>query len=118
MDAHVHAHLLVDLTEDYNDVRLPGGSFSTSLLGLRGTWNFSRSLLLTGFAQANTGHLLVDLPFHGIEKHVGRHHGFSLRGEPTFLLRKQSAHVQAFLAAFLTAFLPVFFATFLAMARW
>jgi hypothetical protein len=49
-----NAHLLVDLTEDYNDVRLPGGSFSTSLLGLRGTWNFSRSLLLTGFAQANT----------------------------------------------------------------
>lgn len=47
-------HLLVDLDEEYNDVRLPAGSFSTSLLGLRGTWNFSKSLLLTAFAQANT----------------------------------------------------------------
>jgi hypothetical protein len=47
-------HLLVDVTEEYNDVRLPSGSFSTSLLGARGTWNFSRSLLLTGFAQFNT----------------------------------------------------------------
>jgi hypothetical protein len=49
-----NTHLLVDLTEEYNDVRLPAGSFSTSLLGLRGTWNFSRSLLLSAFAQANT----------------------------------------------------------------
>ena len=47
-------HLLVELTEDYNDVRLPGGSFSTSLLGLRATWNFSRSLLASAYAQANT----------------------------------------------------------------
>ncbi|MBK8594126.1 MAG: carbohydrate binding family 9 domain-containing protein [Holophagales bacterium] len=47
-------HLLVDLTEEYNDVHLPAGSFTTSLLGLRGTWNFSRSLLLSAFAQANT----------------------------------------------------------------
>ncbi len=47
-------HLLVGLTEDYNDVRLPGGSFSTSLLGLRATWNFSRSLLASAYAQVNT----------------------------------------------------------------
>lgn len=47
-------HLLLDLTEDYNDVRLPGGSFTTSLTGLRATWNFSRSLLATAYAQVNT----------------------------------------------------------------
>jgi hypothetical protein len=47
-------HLLVDLTEEYNDVRLPAGSFSTSLLGVRGTWNFSRALLLSALAQFNT----------------------------------------------------------------
>ena len=49
-----NAHLLVDLSEDYNDVRLPDGSFSTSLLGLRGTWNFSRALLASAFVQVNT----------------------------------------------------------------
>lgn len=49
-----NAHLLVDLTEEYNDVRLPAGAFSASLLGLRGTWNFSRSVLLSAYAQANT----------------------------------------------------------------
>ena len=42
------------LTEEYNDVRLPGGAFTTSLFGLRGTWNFSRSLLLTAFTQVNS----------------------------------------------------------------
>lgn len=47
-------HLLLDLTEDYNDVRLPGGSFTTSLTGLRATWNFSRSLLATAYVQINT----------------------------------------------------------------
>ena len=47
-------HFLLGLEEEYNDVRLPDGSFSTSLLGLRGTWNFSRSLLLTAFTQVNT----------------------------------------------------------------
>ena len=47
-------HLLLALTEEYNDVRLPGGAFTTSLLGLRGTWNFSRSLLLTAFTQVNS----------------------------------------------------------------
>lgn len=47
-------HLLLDLTEDYNDVRLPGGSFTTSLTGLRATWNFSRSLLASAYAQVNT----------------------------------------------------------------
>lgn len=47
-------HLLVDVSEEYNDVRLPAGSFTTSLLGGRATWNFSRSLLLTAFAQFNT----------------------------------------------------------------
>lgn len=35
-------------------MRLPGGAFTTSLLGLRGTWNFSRSLLLTAFTQVNS----------------------------------------------------------------
>jgi hypothetical protein len=49
-----NSHLLVELSEEFNDVRLPGGAFTTSLFGLRGTWNFSRSLLLTAFTQVNS----------------------------------------------------------------
>lgn len=47
-------HLLVELTGEYNDVRLPAGSFTASLAGLRATWNFSRSLLATAYAQVNS----------------------------------------------------------------
>ena len=54
MSYRPNPHLLVGLTESYNDVRLPDGSFSTSLLGLRATWNFSRFLLASAYAQVNT----------------------------------------------------------------
>lgn len=47
-------HLRLELTGEYNDVRLPGGSFTASLAGLRATWNFSRSLLATAYAQVNS----------------------------------------------------------------
>lgn len=46
-------HLLVEVTGEYNDVRLPAGSFTASLAGLRATWNFSRFLLATAYAQVN-----------------------------------------------------------------
>jgi len=46
-------HLLVEVTGEHNDVRLPAGSFTASLAGLRTTWNFSRFLLATAYAQVN-----------------------------------------------------------------
>ena len=49
-----NSHLLVEATGEYNDVRLPAGSFTASLAGLRATWNFSRSLLATAYAQVNS----------------------------------------------------------------
>jgi len=47
-------HLLLEATGEHNDVRLPAGAFSASLAGLRATWNFSRSLLATAYAQVNS----------------------------------------------------------------
>ena len=47
-------HLLLEATGEYNDVRLPAGDFTASLAGLRATWNFSRSLLATAYAQVNS----------------------------------------------------------------
>jgi hypothetical protein len=47
-------HLRLEVTGEYNDVRLPAGSFTASLAGLRATWNFSRTLLATAYAQVNS----------------------------------------------------------------
>ncbi len=49
-----NAHLLLEATGEYNDVRLPAGAFTASLAGLRATWNFSRALLATAYAQVNS----------------------------------------------------------------
>src|SRR5262249_9128831 len=42
-------HLLIDLTDTYNRVRLPQGNFSTNLFGGRISYNFSRRLLSSAF---------------------------------------------------------------------
>jgi len=55
--------LLVDLTDTYNRVRLPQGSFSTNLFGGRISYNFSRSLLTSAFVQLNSAAQLSSLNF-------------------------------------------------------
>ena len=47
-------HLLVDLSESYNKVRLPEGHFSTSLFAGRVNYNFSRKLLTSALVQLNS----------------------------------------------------------------
>jgi hypothetical protein len=47
-------HLLVELSDSYNRVALPQGTFSTNLLGGRASYNFSRKLLTTLFVQLNS----------------------------------------------------------------
>jgi len=49
-----NSHLLVDLSESYNKVRLPEGTFSTSLFAGRINYNFSRKLLTSGLIQLNS----------------------------------------------------------------
>jgi hypothetical protein len=49
-----NAHLLVDLSESYNKVRLPQGNFSTSLFAGRVNYNFSRKLLTSALVQLNS----------------------------------------------------------------
>jgi hypothetical protein len=47
-------HILLDLNDSYNRVHLPQGDFSTNLFGGRATYNFSRKLLTSAFAQLNS----------------------------------------------------------------
>jgi len=47
-------HLLLDLQESYNNVRLPQGNFSASLLSGRFDYNFSRRLLTSALVQLNS----------------------------------------------------------------
>ena len=49
-----NAHLLLDLTESYNRVRLREGNFSTSLFAGRMNYNFSRKLLTSALIQLNS----------------------------------------------------------------
>ena len=49
-----NAHLLVDLSESYNKVRLGEGNFSTSLFAGRVNYNFSRKLLTSALVQLNS----------------------------------------------------------------
>src|SRR5206468_10159056 len=49
-----NAHLLVDLSESYNRVRLREGNFSTSLFTGRFNYNFSRKLLTSALVQLNS----------------------------------------------------------------
>src|SRR5438477_325299 len=49
-----NSHLLVDLAESYNRVRLREGNFSTSLFSGRLNYNFSRKLLTSALIQLNS----------------------------------------------------------------
>ena len=49
-----NSHLLVDLSESYNRVRLLEGNFSTSLFAGRVNYNFSRKLLTSALVQLNS----------------------------------------------------------------
>src|SRR2546426_10095724 len=49
-----NSHLLVDLSESYNRVRLREGNFSTSLFSGRLNCNFSRKLLTSALIQVNS----------------------------------------------------------------
>ena len=49
-----NSHLLVDLSESYNRVRLREGNFSTSLFAGRANYNFSRKLLTSALVQLNS----------------------------------------------------------------
>src|SRR5437870_2693752 len=49
-----NSHLLVDLSESYNRVRLREGNFTTSLFSGRLNYNFSRKLLTSALIQLNS----------------------------------------------------------------
>ena len=49
-----NAHLLFDLSDSYNDVRLPQGNFTTNLFTGRVNYNFSRKLLTSALLQLNS----------------------------------------------------------------
>ena len=49
-----NSHLLLDLSESYNRVRLREGNFSTSLFAGRMNYNFSRKLLTSALVQLNS----------------------------------------------------------------
>jgi hypothetical protein len=49
-----NAHLLIDLAESYNKVRLREGNFTTSLFAGRVNYNFSRKLLTSAIVQLNS----------------------------------------------------------------
>src|SRR3989440_8581359 len=49
-----NSHLLVDLSESYNRVRLREGNFTTSLFSGRLNYNFSRQLLTSALIQINS----------------------------------------------------------------
>jgi hypothetical protein len=47
-------HILLNLVDSYNRVRLPQGNFSTNLFSGRTTYNFSRKLQTSAFVQLNS----------------------------------------------------------------
>ena len=49
-----NAHLLFDVTNSFNSVRLPQGSFTTNLFAGRVNYNFSRKLLTSALVQLNS----------------------------------------------------------------
>jgi hypothetical protein len=49
-----NAHLLFDLSDNFNDVRLRQGNFTTNLLTGQVNYNFSRSLLTSALLQLNS----------------------------------------------------------------
>lgn len=49
-----NAHLLFDLSNSYNDVRLPQGNFTTNLFTGRVNYNFSRKFLSSALLQLNS----------------------------------------------------------------
>jgi len=49
-----NAHLLFDLTDSFNSVRLPQGEFTTNLVAGRVNYNFSRKLLTSALMQLNS----------------------------------------------------------------
>jgi Domain of unknown function (DUF5916)/Carbohydrate family 9 binding domain-like len=49
-----NAHILVDLSESHNKVRLPQGNFSTNLFAGRVNYNVSRKLLTSALVQLNS----------------------------------------------------------------
>ncbi|HEY8226052.1 MAG TPA: DUF5916 domain-containing protein [Pyrinomonadaceae bacterium] len=49
-----NAHLLFDLTDSFNSVRLPQGDFTTNLIAGRVNYNFSRKLLTSALLQVNS----------------------------------------------------------------
>jgi hypothetical protein len=49
-----NAHLLIDLAESYNNLRLREGNFATSLFSGRVNYNFSRKLLTSAIVQLNS----------------------------------------------------------------
>ncbi len=49
-----NSHLLADLSESYNKVRLPEGNFTTSLFAGRLNYNLSRKLLTSALIQLNS----------------------------------------------------------------
>lgn len=56
-----NSHLLVDLSERYNKVRLRQGNFATSLFAGRVNYNFSRKLLTSALVQLNSAARLSSL---------------------------------------------------------
>jgi hypothetical protein len=56
-----NAHLLVDLSESHNRVRLREGNFSTSLFAGRVNYNFSRKLLTSALVQVNSAARLASV---------------------------------------------------------
>jgi len=49
-----NAHLLFDLNDSFNSVRLPQGKFTTNLIAGRVNYNFSRKLLTSALMQLNS----------------------------------------------------------------
>ncbi len=49
-----NSHFLFDLSDSYNDVRLPQGSFTTNLFTGRVNYNFSRKILTSALLQLNS----------------------------------------------------------------
>ena len=49
-----NAHLLFDVTNSFNSVRLPQGNFTTNLFAGRVNYNFSRKLLTSALVQLNS----------------------------------------------------------------
>ncbi|MCS6885015.1 MAG: DUF5916 domain-containing protein [Acidobacteriota bacterium] len=59
----INEHILISMDERYNLVTLPQAKFSTSLYGLRTTFNLSRKTLISSFLQLNSAARLTSLNF-------------------------------------------------------